>query len=92
MISDWLPTQEAKIDIQWDDKPTVSVGSVGKVVMAPCDSGAGERVKLTGSMAQTGFQFHSMDLASAKGSRWSDPDFEAWSADSGTLHEFDWKS
>ena len=92
VFTTWLPTQEAKIDIQWEGKPTLTVGSVGKAELTPLDDGAGGRTKLTGSVGQTGFQFHSMDLADARGSRWSDPDIEEWRADSGTLQEFDWKS
>jgi hypothetical protein len=34
----------------------------------------------------------SMDLASSKGSRWSDPDLRAWDGDSGTLHQFNWSA
>ena len=33
-----------------------------------------------------------MQVASAKGSRWADPDMRSWDGDSGTLHSFDWSA
>ncbi len=36
------------------------------------------------------FQLESMDLASSRGSRWSDPELRPWQGDSGTLHVFSW--
>jgi hypothetical protein len=32
-----------------------------------------------------------MDVASSKGSRWSDPELRAWEGDSGSVMAFGWK-
>ncbi|MBI3048681.1 MAG: hypothetical protein HYY76_10275 [Acidobacteria bacterium] len=51
---------------------------------------AGRSTKVEGAPAQAAFQPESMDLASAKGNRWSDPKLREWQGDSGTLHRFSW--
>ena len=42
--------------------------------------------------AQAALQVADLDLASSKGSRWSDPQLREWKGDSGTLHQFKWSS
>ncbi len=91
-ISKWLPTRTAKIDIQWGDNPSVSVGDVGKATLRPIKNPMGQPAHVSGAMAQAGFNIDGMDLASSKGSRFSDPDMRTWEGDSGTLHKFNWSA
>lgn len=92
IISKWLPAQATKINIQWGDKPSLNVGSVGQAQLQPMKDPSGRPTKVQGAAALAGFQMESMDLASSKGSRWSDPDLRAWEGDSGTLHAFNWRA
>jgi hypothetical protein len=45
-----------------------------------------------GAAAQAAFQSASMQVASSKGSRWSDPELRPWEGDSSTLHTFTWSA
>ena len=92
VIAKWLPAQATNIDIQWGDNPSLTVGSVGQGKLQPMKDEAGRPTKVQGAPAQAGFQIESMDLASSKGSRWSDPDLRRWEGDSGTLHTFNWSA
>ncbi len=87
-----LPVRTERIQIQWGDSPSVTVGSIGQATLQPVKDPAGKPTKVAGAAAQAGFQIDSMDLASSKGSRWSDPDMRAWEGDSGTLHKFNWRA
>jgi hypothetical protein len=60
--------------------------------LAPMKDQAGKTANVRGAAAMAAFQSESMDLASSKGSRWSDPDLRPWEGDSGTLHTLNWSS
>ena len=90
VITKRLPTKVAKIEILFGDKPSLTVGSIGRASLQPLKDQAGRPTKVQGAAAQAGFLIESMDLASSKGSRWADPDMRAWEGDSGTLHSFSW--
>jgi hypothetical protein len=68
------------------------VNGIGQATLQPITNGAGQATQVTGAAAQAGLQFESMDLASSKGSQWSDPDLRRWEGDSGTLHAFNWSA
>jgi hypothetical protein len=90
VITNRLPAQVAKIEFLWGDKPSLTVGSIGRATLQPLKDTAGRPTKVQGAAAQAGFLIESMDLASSAGSRWTDPDMRAWEGDSGTLHSFNW--
>lgn len=92
VITKWLPAKPAKIDVEWGDNPSFKVGDIGQGTMQPIKDAAGKRTQVRSAPALTGFQMESMDLASSKGSRFSDPDIRAWEGDSGTLHQFNWSA
>lgn len=92
VMTKWLPAKSAKIDIQWGDNPSFTVGDIGQATLQPIKDMAGKPTQVRGAAAQAGFQIESMDLASSKGSRFSDPDIRAWEGDSGTLHTFNWSA
>lgn len=90
VISSWLPTETTRVEIGWGDQPFLRVGRFGQATLTPLKGEDGTPTRMQGAAAQTAFQFASMDLASSKGSRWSDPALRQWQGDSGTLHQFDW--
>jgi hypothetical protein len=92
VVAKWLPAQFTTVAIQWGDKPAISVGKVGQATLQPLKDQAGRTAKVQGAAAMAAFQSESMDLASSKGSRWSDPDLRSWEGDSGTLHTLNWSS
>jgi hypothetical protein len=92
VVQEWLPAQVSKVEIAWGEKPSVTVNGIGQGTLQPLTNGAGQATRVTGSVTQAGFQIEGMDLASSKGSQWSDPDFRRWEGDSGTLHEFNWSA
>jgi hypothetical protein len=92
VISSWLPTEAPKIEIGWGDSPFLRVGTVAEVTLTPLKDQAGHATRVEGAAAQAAFQLASMQLASSKGSRWSDPKLREWQGDSGTLHQFTWSA
>jgi hypothetical protein len=92
VVTNKLPVRTEKIQFQWGDSPSVTVGNIGQARLQPVKDPTGKPTMVAGAVAQAGFQIDSMDLASAKGSRWSDPDLRAWEGDSGTLHKFNWSA
>ena len=92
IISSWLPAQVTNVDIQWGATPSVTVGDVAEARLTPLEDGAGNQTRVVGAVAHGALQIEGMQLANAKGSRWTDPDMRPWQGDSGTLHRFDWSS
>ncbi len=90
VFDNWLPTRVTTVEAAWGEKPSLTVGDVGQATLDPLKDPTGQATKVTGAAAQAGFQFVGMDLASSIGSCWTDPDFQSWEGDSGTLHVFDW--
>jgi hypothetical protein len=91
VIATWLPAKVAKVEIQWGATPSMTVGDVGEGRLTPFEDGAGKRTQVVDAAAHRAFQTEGMELASAKGGRWTDPDMRPWQGDSGTLHRFDWR-
>ena len=89
-IDEWLPAEVASIAISWGETPTLSVDGFGRATLLPISNGDGEPTIVSGAMSQAGLQIESMNLASSKGSQWSDPDFRNWEGSSGNIHEFGW--
>jgi hypothetical protein len=92
VVSNWLPTETTRIEMAWGDSPSLSVANVAQANLTPLKDQAGRPTRVEGSAAQAAFQIASMDLASSKGSRWSDPKLRQWQGDSGTLHQFNWSA
>ena len=92
VISNWLPSETTKVDIGWGASPSLNVGSFGRATLTPLKDQAGKATRVEGAAAQAAFQLASMDLASSKGTQWSDPNLRPWQGDSGTLHQFSWNA
>lgn len=92
VFQDWLPAQFTNVKIDWGEEPSVAVSDIGQGTLHPLTNGAGQATNVSGAVTQAGLQIEGMDLASSKGSQWSDPDMRRWEGDSGTLHEFNWSA
>jgi hypothetical protein len=92
VVSSWLPTEVTTIEIDWSDSTSLRVGDVARATLTPLKDQSGRRTRVEGAAAQAAFQLAGMDLASSKGSRWSDAQLREWQGDSGTLHQFDWSA
>jgi hypothetical protein len=90
VLSTWHPAQFGGVEISWGDAPKVSIAGIGEAVINPFQDGAGKTATLTGAAAQAAFAIESMTLGKCQGGKWSDPDLGDWTADSATLHSFDW--
>ena len=90
VVTKVLPTVFTKIDIQWDGDTSVSIGDVAALTLQPLQDQAGNRTKMQGALAMGAFELESMDIASSKGSSWTDPDTRSWDGESGTIHTFAW--
>jgi len=90
IIANWLPAQVTSVAIKRGDTVSLTVGDVAKAQLKAMDDGAGHPTRVSGAAAHAALQIDGMQLASAKGSRWADPEMRTWDADSGTLHSFDW--
>ena len=90
VISTWLPAKTVPIEIGRGDHISVSVGELGKATILPFKDQAGKAATVQGTAAQGAFQSASMQLASCKGTRWSDPELRRWEGDSATLHDVRW--
>lgn len=91
VITQWLTPRSVRIDVQPGDSTAVTVGDVGRVTLKRLKDGAGKQTKVQGAAAQAAFEIDAMDVASSKGSRWSDPELRAWEGDSGNIMAFGWK-
>ncbi|MBI3943347.1 MAG: hypothetical protein HY326_10070 [Chloroflexi bacterium] len=70
----------------------ITVGTVGQATLQPLKDQAGRPTTVQGAAAMAAFELERMDLASSKGSRWSDPELRQWEGDSGTIHAFSWSA
>ena len=89
-VTQWLPAKSATIELTQGEPWSLSVGDVGNATLTPYKDSSGRPATVSGTAAQEAFQSKSRELASAKGSRWTDADMPAWEADSGTRHTVSW--
>jgi len=90
VIAKWLPAKTVPIDIKRGDAISITVGEAGKATLTPIKDQSGKKPTVQGTAAQGAFQSASMELGSAKGTRWSDPDLRKWEGDSCTIHSVSW--
>jgi hypothetical protein len=90
VVSNLLSTQVTKITIQWGDNPSITIGDVASLTLQAVKDQTGRRTTVQGALAMAAFQLESMDVASSKGSHWTDAEMRPWEGDSGTLHSFSW--
>ena len=89
-VTQWLPAKSASIELTRGEPWSVKVGDVGEARLTAYKDFSGRPATVSGTAAQEAFQSKSMELASAKDSRWNDADIPAWKADSCTKHTVSW--
>jgi hypothetical protein len=91
LVTRWLPTLEAPIDIEQDDEGTrITVGEFGVAIAKPLRGAGGEVTRLLHGAAA--FR-DDIGLANGKGTSWRDPDMRQWeSLGHAEITEFDWSA
>ena len=90
LVSEWRPSRTTRIEVQWGDNPSATVGDVGHIQVQPIKDEGGNRAQLLNAPANYGVA-ETFDLARADGTRWSDPEMRGWqSLGYGTLTSFRW--
>ncbi len=93
VIANWLPAKATAITIDRGEALSALVEGAGQARITPYKDASGRTATATGTLAQGALQSPSMEIASAKGSRWTDADFQhSWEGDSGTIHKMHWAS
>jgi len=77
-IASWLPSQVADITVEVGDSPRFTVAGVGANTLAPLVTESGDRATLRNAPVAAGFGQTVLELATATGSRWADPDLRPW--------------
>jgi hypothetical protein len=93
VIARWLPAQTARINVRWDDRPSVSVEGIGEVQLEPLRDESGRGVEVRGAAAMAAFDLEMMELARGDGTRFAAPEMRAWeSGGEGVVSTFDWSA
>lgn len=89
-VSHWLPAKSATIELKQGEPWSLSIDGVAEATLTAYKDFSGHPATVSGTAAQEAFQSKSMELASAKGSRWNDADIPAWEGNSCTKHTVSW--
>ena len=94
LVSNWLPTQLARVEVQEEDGTlTANVGNFGQVKSSRMKNEAGQQMTMQNTGFTTALQFDDQigQLAPSGGTRWSDPDMpRAFETKSGVVATFNW--
>ena len=92
MVGQWLPPSIVPITMNVDGgKTTVTIGRVGQVMVDPVKDANGVTAKVSNAPVLGAFEVTVMEVASAEGSEFHDPEMRAWkSLGAGGRIEFNW--
>lgn len=92
LVSNWLPTESASIDVAQGDAPSIKVGSVGNVKLEPVKDGSGQPTSVMNAPVLGLVEITRADLARSDGSKFADPQMRNWdSGGHGSISPFNWK-
>jgi hypothetical protein len=92
VITKWLPTLTANIEIEWGELPSVRVGDFGQATLQPLKNPAGQPTTMQGADAMAAFELERIELARSDGSQWANPEMRQWeSGGSGDVSTFNWR-
>jgi hypothetical protein len=77
-IATWLPSQVADITLEDGDTPRFTVAGVGANTLEALKTESGDRAVLRNAPIAAAFGQTDLELATATGSRWADPDLRPW--------------
>ena len=90
LVTTWLPSRTARIEVQSGDTLSFSVGDIGYCQFQPVTDPGGNQMQVVNAPENYGIA-EVFDLARADGSRWSDPEMRKWvSLGAGQLANFNW--
>jgi hypothetical protein len=93
VISTWQPAQPAAIEVQWGDRVSVTVGTVGQIAVQPLKDEAGRVPQVQGAAAMAALQLDRLELARSEGTAFADPAMRQWtSGGSGDTSSFRWSA
>lgn len=94
LMSSWLPTQYAAIDISAADGGIdATIGDYGTIISRSLVNEAGDKISVKNAGFAVALQFgdNRADLAPSDGSEWRDPEMpEVWSGRSGAIGQIAW--
>ena len=92
LVSKWLPTRSANIDVaDQGDTISITVADAGRVESRLLRDPQGQGFTLRGGGFVSGLGMEQVDLAPS-GSRWTDPDLRRFETKSGARGEFSWSA
>lgn len=92
LVSKWLPTETAPIEVGGGDNPTISIGNVGNVKLEPIKDQAGRATSVHNAPVLGLVEIDRADLARSDGSRFAAPQMRPWdSGGHGSISPFSWK-
>lgn len=94
MIGQWLPPVIAKIEVKVDgDNVATSVAGRGSLQLVFLKTADGAQAKLVNAPVVAAFGVDTVDLATATGTKWTDPDLRPWeSLGFGGRVAYDWSA
>lgn len=92
LVSNWLPTETAPIEIGGGDSPSIRIGSAGNVTLEPIRDQGGRTASVHNAPVLGLIEIGRADLARSDGSRFAAPQMRAWDAGGhGSISPFSWK-
>jgi hypothetical protein len=93
LVTTWLPTQSANIEVREDgDTVHVAVSDVGQVRSQLLRDEAGTKFTMQGGGFIAAWRMDAAELAPSAGTRWSDPDLPAFETKSGARGAIRWSA
>ena len=93
LVSKWLPTETAKIEISRGDHPEVTVGGIGHAKLELIKDQAGKQAAIMNAPILGLIEISKAELARSDGSRFAGPEMRSWDAGGhGSVNPFRWKA
>ena len=91
LVTAWLPSRTARIEVASGHNPAFSIASIGRCQFQPVKDAGGNQVQVVNAPENYGVA-DVFDLARADGSRWADPEMRQWeSLGAGQIATFNWR-
>jgi hypothetical protein len=93
LVSKWLPTETATIEISRGDSPEVAVSGIGHAKLQPIKDQAGRTAAIMNAPILGLIEISKAELARSDGSRFAGPKMRSWDAGGhGSVNPFSWKA
>jgi hypothetical protein len=93
LVSKWLPTETAKIEISRGASPEVTVGGIGHTKLELIKDQASKQAAIMNAPILGLIEISKAELARSDGSRFAGPEMRSWDAGGhGSVNPFRWKA